>query len=344
MRQKEFLILCNRYCMRGIKRDLDRTLVQSFSASRVVMFGSLEEAIKAVESAAGRGAEGYIAVGGDGTVNMVLNAMAKAGEVGKVLGVIPAGTDGSFAKNLGLPEFMPLWKSYRKDPRGCERELAAYFDRYHDDANLREADAGFVSMPRKETRYFVDMADFGGLACFVERACTPTYRRLFGKQRYIVSAVLNMFSAKRRCRAVIEEIVINGETHVADPSGIVAVTLINNRISAGITFNPHGSIFDGALDLLLFRDMSDVRLARLIVGMGLGGLNHVGHRFVDYYFNGSHTMAEETTRIHPLPDGVKRMTVRSRRAMPIQIDGEIEHVSEYEAGVADFKITAVANC
>ncbi|MDX6549312.1 MAG: hypothetical protein QOG33_2862, partial [Gaiellales bacterium] len=82
---------------------VSRTLVDGVAAllARVadVELALTERPGHAVALAAGPGAEVVVAMGGDGTVNEVVNGLLP----GVTLGVVPAGATSVFARQLGLP-------------------------------------------------------------------------------------------------------------------------------------------------------------------------------------------------------------------------------------------------
>ena len=61
-------------------------------------------AIELAKSAARKGYELVVSVGGDGTINEVVNGLHNAGNIGDVkLGIISTGTGNDFIRTIGIP-------------------------------------------------------------------------------------------------------------------------------------------------------------------------------------------------------------------------------------------------
>ncbi|MGH7859144.1 MAG: diacylglycerol/lipid kinase family protein, partial [Candidatus Binatia bacterium] len=91
------------------------------------------------------GAEMVVAVGGDGTVNEVVNGLLADGPGNDVpvLGVVPAGSGCDYAKTFDIPS----------DVEAAVRLLAS-------DAPVRMVDAGEISFAGQR-RYFANIAEVG---------------------------------------------------------------------------------------------------------------------------------------------------------------------------------------
>ena len=128
-------------------------------------------AVELAREASRRGADTVVAVGGDGTVNEVVNGMV-AGDhpVGaSALGVVAAGSGCDFARSFALP------KDVDDDLRGI-------------DGPSRPLDVGRIDCMGPNgpiTRYFVNVAEAGMAAATVERAAR--YPRWMGRSRYLVA-------------------------------------------------------------------------------------------------------------------------------------------------------------
>lgn len=113
-------------------------------------------------------AEGYsriIVSGGDGTVNLVVNTMLKAG-VSLPLGIIPAGTCNDFARSLSIP------MDYNK----CLDIIFA--------GRVIEVDVGLIN----ETRYFIGTCAGGNLVD-VSFNTSDEAKRSFGPLAYYFKAL-----------------------------------------------------------------------------------------------------------------------------------------------------------
>jgi diacylglycerol kinase family enzyme len=67
-------------------------------------------------AAAAQGIDTVIVIGGDGTVNEVVNGLlASGGDQSPDVGIIPAGSSNDFSKSLGLPQHLP--EAWGRDPK-----------------------------------------------------------------------------------------------------------------------------------------------------------------------------------------------------------------------------------
>lgn len=124
-------------------RKIERHLMNSLPGGTVEV-AYTEGPGHATELALDRVEQGFdrvIAVGGDGTVQEVANALVLNGK-SPVLGVIPAGKGNDFARSMGMPS----------SPRAVLRALKTDL--------TRVLDLGWISTPQS-SRYFVNMVGIG---------------------------------------------------------------------------------------------------------------------------------------------------------------------------------------
>jgi YegS/Rv2252/BmrU family lipid kinase len=130
-------------------------------------------------SAARSGADLVVAVGGDGTINEVVNGLMDSEvrpDARPVLGILPAGSGSDFVRTLGIPH----------DPRAALDVLAS--------GQLKALDVGEIECasieggpPRPTRWYFVNMAGCGSSARVAERFNS---RKVHGTLGYAVAAAL----------------------------------------------------------------------------------------------------------------------------------------------------------
>lgn len=123
------------------------------------------EAVHLAREAAYEGAEAVIAVGGDGTINEVVNGLAGSRTR---LAVVPHGTGNVLAKELGLP----------KSVEGCV-------------GLLREGKTIAVPLARAEDRYFLLLASAGFDAEVVERM-DSRQKQVFGMGAYYIAGIRHL--------------------------------------------------------------------------------------------------------------------------------------------------------
>lgn len=176
--------------------------------------------------------EGYetiVAMGGDGTVNEVLNGLADApdGFARARLAVLPVGTVNVFARELGIPlSFTRAWQTIRK---GAEMLI-----------DVPEMTYRRGEVP--ERRCFAQMAGCGLDARAVE-LMEWKWKKRIGQFAYVVSGL----KALREKTAAIE--VSDGHRRYAGQ----LILLGNGRLYGGpIPVFERASLQDGALDVCVF--------------------------------------------------------------------------------------------
>jgi len=198
------------------------------------------------EAAAGR--ERIFALGGDGTFQALLNAVA--GNANVSIGVLPAGGGNDLASALGLPP----------DPvRAAEMILARGEAVLLDAARARTADGA-------ERLYMGG----GGVGLDAEAAlfASGVYRRMRGRSRYLLSAIraLGVFRGMR-VRVSLEG------CEKTSLQGIALVLGILNTPSygGGLRLAPEARLEDGWLDLVLLENLTMFEIAGILPRMAVSG-------------------------------------------------------------------------
>jgi YegS/Rv2252/BmrU family lipid kinase len=191
--------------------------------AEVVVPGSKEETFGAIQAAARSGAQHFAVAGGDGTVNLAVNALLPL-ELGfrPVVGVLPVGTGCDLLRTFGLPQ----------DLAGAARHLTTA-DTYDIDVATLEGAWGL--------RYFVNVAQAGVGAAAVETA--QRIGRRFGGARYPIAF------AARLPRFPRAHITVTTERRTFE-SEALAVILANAQFFAGgWNVAPRATLVDGVLDV-----------------------------------------------------------------------------------------------
>lgn len=201
-------------------------------------------------------AEGYttiIAAGGDGTVNEVVNGIArgsKGGSVKPALGILPVGTMNVFAMELGIP-LNSLEKAWAVIEQGKTRQL---------------------DFPLVGDRYFVQLGG-AGLDAEVVRRTTRESKKALGPLSYLVT--LAQVAGVKPPPITIE--CDKGESRVGS-----FVLFGNGRFYGGpFTMFRKGSPSDGLLDVLVFKNQSPWDLFRYMQAILLG--QHAELKDVEYF-------------------------------------------------------------
>jgi len=190
-------------------------------------------------------AEGFttvVAIGGDGTVNEVLNGIMLAQKEGlgtARMGVIPIGRGNDFSFSMGVPQTIS---------ESCAA-LAA--------GETRTIDVGFLKGGLyPEGRYFGNGVGVGfdAMVGFI-----ASQGKLTGFMGYLVAAIKTIYLF---FPAPVMEIVFDGETLTAPA---LMVSIMNGiRMGGGFMMAPKGISNDGLFDLTIARAVSRMETFKLI--------------------------------------------------------------------------------
>lgn len=214
------------------------------------------------------GARRIISVGGDGTVNEVVNGFFdgdKPISPEAELAVLCLGTGCDFVKTLGIP---------RADEGGIQR-LAL--------AEATPVDVGRVRYVNhrgeEETRYFINIAEAGLGGEVVDRANRSS--KAAGGFVTFLSATLKSIFAYRNQPA---EIVIDGKYVRNLP--VCNVVVANGRyFGGGMKIMPQADPADGKFDVLLMGDLNPAELVGNLARVYSG--SHLGHPKIEVFQAGS---------------------------------------------------------
>ena len=192
--------------------------------------GQLTELARA---AADDGAAKLVVVGGDGSVNEVVNGVA--GRAGVELAVVPRGTGWDFVRTYAIP-------------RRLDEAL-----RVAREGRMREIDIGratFRSWQGEERdTYFANIASAGMSGAIAKRA-NETSKALGGKISYFW-ATFAVFSRWQNCEVTVE---VGEETRRGRLHDVVVA---NGRyLGGGMMITPEAEPDDGVFDVLLIGDLS----------------------------------------------------------------------------------------
>ena len=198
------------------------------------------------EAATGRAR--IFALGGDGTFQALLNAVA--GNAGVSIGVLPAGGGNDLAAALGLP----------MDPvRAAEMILTRGEAVALDAARVRTADG-------TERLY---MGGGGvGLDAEAARFASGVYRKIRGRSRYLLSAI----RALGGFRGIGVGVALEGaEKTFLQGMALVLGVLNTPSYGGGLRLAPEASLEDGRLDLVLLENLSAFEIAQILPRLAISG-------------------------------------------------------------------------
>lgn len=176
-----------------------------------------------------------IAVGGDGTINQVVNGLFTNGTCKNPdvkLGIVSFGTGQGFAQSLGLPNDLPSKIKLIKEGK------------------TRKVDVGKISFLNNTfCKYFVNEFQFGigGILC---KNISQQTKKILGRFAFGFEAVKTLFNYQaNELQMIIDNKVINEK--------IIGVVIANGAYTGGgMRLTPYAKINDGLLDVLIIKDMT----------------------------------------------------------------------------------------
>jgi diacylglycerol kinase (ATP) len=207
-----------------------------------------------------------VAAGGDGTINEVVNGMVGSDVA---LGILPVGTMNVFAAELGLPgDLEEAW------------------------AIIRARRTRRVDLLRANQQYFIQLAGVG-LDAQVVQATSWEFKKNFGPLSYLISAA--QIAARKPPRLIVES-----EGVIREGSFVL---IGNGRYYGGpVAFFKDARIDDGKLDVLIFKNLAYLDIARYLAMVFMG--KHTDQPDVEYF-------------------QTKKAMVRSDEDVPVEVDGEV---------------------
>ena len=190
------------------KRGVDYTLYETQEAG---------DGTKFAKQASEEGATDFIVVGGDGTVNEVLNGLKEPEKCR--LGIVPAGTGNDFVEAVGIP------------------------------MDTQEAVLNILDGEALETDYLtfgdVRCMNIGGLGIDVDVLERCRRGKMHGKLKYITSLITSLFTFKG-VKVSIEE---DGE--MKERNTLLVACCNGKQFGGGIPICPVAEVDDGKMDVML---------------------------------------------------------------------------------------------
>lgn len=216
-----------------------------------------------------QGARRFLAVGGDGTASLVVDALlTHAWDEPPILGILPAGSGSDFVRTFGFPQNLEDAARHLSGP-----------ETYAVDVGVLEGTWG--------RRHFLNAADLGLLGATVERA--EGLSRRWGRLRYRVAFWLTLpgFSSAD------VELTMESRSHRGNA---VTIVLANGQyFGTGANIAPRATPTDGLLDVQVF-SVPKWRIP-LLYRKAIRGL-HLSHPGVHRYRSG--TLRIETSARWPV--------------------------------------------
>ena len=184
-----------------------------------------------------------VTAGGDGTLNEVINGIARRAN-NVCIGLVPLGTGNDFARSLDLPatvdENIDILLSAKTTP------------------------IDLVRVESDRTRYFVNVSA-GGFSGIVDEKLTPKIKRTWGPLAYIRSAA----AALPELHAYRTQLVFDDEERLS--VDLYNVVIGNGRfVAGGLPIAPDADLRDGLLDVILIPRRPAAEVALLAAEILLG--------------------------------------------------------------------------
>ena len=198
-------------------------------------------AVELARDATKNGYETVISIGGDGTINEIVNGLYKAGGTeDTVLGIICTGTGSDYARTVGISRRYEEACLRIFEPKKLTVDLGVI--EYSDNGNKTE-------------RIFVNFAGMGFDAEIVRRT-TRNFKALGSTVSYLLGVFTTLVAYRNR----EVKLIIDGEEMEREVCSVIAN---NGRYGGGGMFTaPSADLTDGWLDLLIIGDISKADLIR----------------------------------------------------------------------------------
>ena len=210
-----------------------------------------------------------IAAGGDGTINLCVNAMIKNG-IDLPISVFPSGTANDFAYYFDLPS-----------DTNSMIDVAL-------GNNYTYADVGVMN-----NRCFINVAAIGTLVDVSQRT-DPAVKNTLGIISYYLKGITEVPNLK-------PAVVRLASSEYTGEESIYFMLVMNGRSAGGFKrISPAASINDGLLDVMVFREMPIIDFAPLLISIMQG--NHTENKNV-LFFKTARLKLESDTDISTDVDG-----------------------------------------
>lgn len=212
-----------------------------------------------------------IAAGGDGTINICVNAMLR--------------------NNIDLPLTVM--------PAGTANDFAYYFDLPHDINEMLDIALGgkftYTDIGKVNNKYFINVAAMGMLVD-VSQKTDPNLKNTLGILSYYLKGLTEVTNLKP-IPVKLTSSEFSGEENM------YFMLVMNGRSAGGFKkISPHSEINDGLLDVMLFKEMPILEFGPLLLSILQG--NHQENKNV-IYFKTDNLVIESTVDVSTDIDGEK---------------------------------------
>jgi diacylglycerol kinase (ATP) len=226
--------------------DAIKAKLDELSPAAIHITEKAGDAARFARQAVHDGCELIIAAGGDGTLNEVINGVARnASRV--CIGLVPLGTGNDFARSLQLP--VTIAENIDILRRGKRRSI------------------DLVRVRSDRVRYFINVSA-GGFSGLVDEKLTPDLKKTWGPLAYVRSAAAAL-SELHAYRTEVE--LDDGERLDVELYNIIVAN--GAYVAGGLPVAPESDPGDGLLDVILIPKRSTGEMLLLVAQIVLG--NHL---------------------------------------------------------------------
>lgn len=186
-----------------------------------------------------KGCEQVISVGGDGTINEVVNGLYNGGGISEVkLGIVSTGTGSDFIRTIGMPRHYAEMCRCLTNTRSLTIDIGI---------------VEYTNGGSKEERIFVNFAGLGFDAEIVRRT-TQQYKSLGSTGSYLMGLMSTLVSYRNRKISMT----VDGKIMEKE---VCTVIMNNGRYGGGgMLTAPHADPADGRLDVLTIGNLGKIDL------------------------------------------------------------------------------------
>jgi YegS/Rv2252/BmrU family lipid kinase len=261
-----------------IKNELDRlTITYTFHYTKYKF-----HATKLTEEICNEytGIKNIVVLGGDGTVNEVINGITNFKEV--ILGYIPSGSSNDLARSLQLP----------KEPLECLKRILK-------PKQFRYVDIGVINLNQSElSRKFAVSSGVGFDAAICEETFRSNLKYMLnklklGKLTYILIALKQLLF----CNFMDGDVKIDGNQIKQFSKILIITSMIHKYEGGGMLIAPGADPSDGKLSICIVHGLSRLQILCLLPTLLIG--KHIHFKGVETFTTSDiHIKLQEPAHIH----------------------------------------------
>lgn len=212
--------------------------------------------------------DGFIGIGGDGTLHEIINGMLSRPDGNKIpIGIIPGGSGNSYMHDLNLT-----------DPLKAAKAIIQ--------GNTKFLDTARVSV-NHVVKYANNMVGWGLVTDVGKKA---EHYRWMGTNRYTILSVMEVFRHKCRSAALIMD-----DKKIEDEFTFI-IACNSMHVGKGMKMAPKARLDDGLIDLIVIRaEVSRTRLLQVLPKLFDG--THINEPEVEYYQTSKFSLIPEMDEI-----------------------------------------------